>query len=116
MRKAILVLFSVLGFGLLIWAQQPRLTASSRVVLTEDTRLASQVLPAGTYAVTHLKEGAEHIMIFTQNGKEFRVSCNLVETDGNEATTYYYRDSVRQQPVLLWIEFRGDHFRYVFTK
>lgn len=115
MRKTIVVLLSFLVFALLAWAQQPS-TASTKVVFSEETRVGGQVLPAGAYGVTHVVQDAEHIMIFTQNEKEFRANCNLVETDGSVATTYYYDDSVKGQPALLSIEFRGDNFRYAFTK
>ncbi len=78
MRKAVLILLAILGFGQFVWAQQPTgFTGSREVVLTQRTFVGNQILPAGTYKVTHVMEGAEHIMIFTQKSKEFRVKCNL---------------------------------------
>jgi hypothetical protein len=116
MRKTVLVLLTVWGLSLFVWAQEPTgFTGSRNVVLTEEGRVGSQVLPAGTYKVTHVMEGAEHIMVFTQNQKEFRVKCNLEPlTEKAKATMYWYDDSVRNQPMLQWIEFRGDDFRHVF--
>ncbi len=117
MRKTALVLLTFLGIGLFLWAQQPTgFTGSREVVLSQKTLIGDQILPAGTYKVTHVMEGAEHIMVFTQNKKEFRVKCNLEPIEEKVQFTKYRYDSVSGQQVLDSIEFRGDTFRHVFAK
>lgn len=118
MRKKALLLIAILGLGLFVWAQQPAgFTGSREVVLTENARVGSQVLSAGTYKVTHVMEGSEHIMIFTQNQKEFRVKCNLEPlTEKAYGSVYEYDDSVRGQRVLKSIVFSGDNYKHVFAR
>ncbi len=117
MRKTVLMLFVVLVCSLFLRAQEPGFTGSREVVMNQDARVGSQVLPAGTYQVTHVIEGAEHIIVFMQNQKEFRVKCRLEPLmEKARITLYWYDESVRSQPVLQWIEFRGDVVRYVFRR
>jgi len=117
MRKTALVLISVLGVSLFVWAQQPTgFTGSREVFLSQKALVGTQVLPAGYYTVTHGMEGAQHIMIFKQNKKEFRVKCDLEPlAEKAEATVYQY-DSVGGQQVLYSIEFSGDKYRHVFAR
>lgn len=116
MHKTAFMLFAVLGFSLFQWAQ-PGFTGSQEVVLSRNALVGSQVLPAGTYKVTQAMDGAEHIMVFTQNRTEFRVKCRLEPlTEKARMTLYWYDDSVRGRPVLAWIEFRGDVVRHVFIR
>ncbi len=116
MRKAALMLLMILGFSL-VWAQQPTgFTGSRSVVLSQNARVGSQVLPAGTYKVTHVMEGSEHIMIFTQNKEEFRVKCNLEPLTEKARFTEYRYSNVSGQPVLESIVFGGDNYRHVFAK
>ncbi len=117
MRKTALVLLAVLGLSLFVWSQQPSGFAGSRtVVLSQDALIGNQILPAGMYNVTHLMEGAEHIMIFKQNKKEFRVKCDLEPLTKKAGETKYIYDEEAGPRVLQSIEFRGDTYRHVFAK
>lgn len=117
MRKTALTLFAVLGLSLFLWAQEPGFIGSREVVLYQDARVGSQVLLAGTYQVTLVTEGAEHILVFTQNQREFRAKCKLEPLmEKTRITLYWYDESARGQPVLQWMEFRGDVIRYVFSR
>jgi hypothetical protein len=117
MHKTALILLAILGLSLFGWAQQPTgFTGSREVVLSQNTLVGSQILPAGTYKVTHVMEGAEHIMLFTQNNKEFRVKCNLEPIEEKAQFTKYRYDMVNGQQVLDSIEFHGDNYRHVFAK
>jgi hypothetical protein len=77
--RTVFLLFIMLGVGLFLWAQQPMIgfTGSRDVTLSQDARVGSETLPAGTYRVTHVMGGSEHVMIFTHNKKAFRVKCTL---------------------------------------
>ena len=117
MRKTAIILLAILGLSLFVWSQQPTgFTGSREVVLSQKTLVASQILPAGTYKVTHVMEGAEHIMLFTQKNKEFRVKCNLEPIEEKAQFTKYRYDMVNGQQVLDSIEFHGDNYRHVFAK
>lgn len=118
MRKATLMLLTVFGLTIFVWAQQQPtgFAGFKNVVLTENARVGSQILPAGTYKVTHVMEGAEHIMIFTQNQKEFRVKCNLEPLAAKAQSTLYYYDNEAGQRVLQSIVFEGDNYRHVFAR
>ena len=117
MCKTAFVVFAVLGFSLFLWAQDPGFSGSREVVLSQNVLVGSQILPSGAYRVTREMEGAEHIIIFTQNQTEFRVKCRLEPlTEKARITLYWYDDSVRGQPILQWIEFRGDVVRHVFRR
>ncbi len=117
MRRTVLMLIAVLVCSLFLWGQKSGFTGSREVVLYQDARVGSQFLPAGTYKVTHVTEGAEVLLVFMQNQKEFRVKCRLEPLmEKARITLYWYDESVRSQPVLQWIEFRGDVVRYVFRR
>ncbi len=117
MRRTAFTLLTVLGLSLFVGAQEPGFPGSREVILSQNALVGSQVLPAGTYQVTHMMEGAEHVLVFMQNQKQFRVRCRLEPLlEKARITLYWYDQSVRSQPVLQWIEFRGDVIRYVFRR
>lgn len=117
MRKTALMLLTVFGLGLFLWAQRPMgFTGSRTVILSQDALVGNQILPAGMYKITHQMEGAEHIMIFKQNKKEFRVKCDLEPLTEKAGETRYIYDEEAGPRVLQSIEFRGDTFRHVFAK
>jgi len=54
MRKTALLLLTLLGLGVMVWAQAPTGFKGTRTVsLSEQARVGAQVLPAGEYKVTH---------------------------------------------------------------
>ncbi len=121
MRNTTLMLLTVFGLSLFLWAQQQPagftgFPGSRNIVLTQQARVGNQVLPAGTYQVTHVMEGTEHIMIFKQYKKEFRVKCNLEPLTGKAQATMYYYGNDGGQRVLQSIVFQGDNYRHVFAR
>lgn len=114
MRKTALLLLTLLGMGAMLWAQGAAGFKGTRtVVLSEQARVGTQVLTAGEYKVTHVMEGAEHIMVFKQGKQEYRVKCNLVPLNAKaDNTQVWYEPDANGARVLQAIVFRGDTVRH----
>lgn len=115
MRKTALLLLTLLGMGAMLWAQGAAGFKGTRtVVLSEQAKVGTQVLTAGEYKVTHVMEGAEHIMVFKQGKQEYRVKCNMepLQAKANN-TQFFYRDDASGQRVLEAMVFQGDTVRHV---
>ncbi len=118
MRKTAFLLVMLVGVGVMMWAQQPAgFTGTRTVVLTEQAKAGSQVLPAGEYRVTHAMEGPEHIMVFKQGKQEYRVKCNLEPLNAKAgATQFWYEPDGSGPRVLQAIVFRGDTVKHVMAQ
>ncbi|HLK33318.1 MAG TPA: hypothetical protein VKT29_09525 [Terriglobales bacterium] len=118
MRKTALLLFTLLGLGMMVRAQQPTgFTGTKMLTLTEQSKVGAQVLAAGEYRVTHTMEGAEHIMIFKKGKQEFRIKCNLEALNAKaDATQLWFETDGNGQRVLTAAIFRGDSVRHVFAQ
>ena len=118
MRKTAFLLVTLLGLGVMLWAQGPAGFKEKRTVsLSEQTKVGAQVLPAGEYKVTHTMEGAEHIMVFKQGKQEYRVKCNLEPLSAKaDATQVWYEPDANGARVLQAIVFRGDTVRHVMAQ
>lgn len=118
MRKTAFLSLILLGLGVMVWAQQPAGFKGTRtVVLSEQAKIGTQVLTAGEYKVTHVMEGAEHIMVFKQGKQEYRVKCNLEPLSAKaDATQVWYEPDANGARVLQAIVFRGDTVRHVIAQ
>ena len=118
MRKTALLLLTLLGLGVMLWAQAPAGFKGTRTLsLSEQAKVGVQVLPAGEYKVTHTMEGAEHIMLFKQGKQEYRVKCNLEPLNAKaDATQAWYEDDASGQRVLQVIVFKGDTVKHVMAQ
>ena len=118
MRQTALLLLTLLGLGVMVWAQQPAGFKGTRTLtLSEQAKVGAQVLPAGEYKVTHTMDGAEHIMVFKQAKQEYRVKCNLEPLNAKaDATQAWYEADASGQRVLQAIVFRGDTVKHVMAQ
>jgi hypothetical protein len=114
MRKTAILLLTIVGLGVALWAQQAGFRGTRTVVLAEQAKVGAQVLPAGQYRVTHTMEGAEHIMVFKGAKQEYRIKCNLQPLQEKADNTQYYYEHASGERVLEAIVFRGDTVRHVF--
>ncbi len=114
MRKTALLLLTLLGLGVMLWAQQPAGFKGTRTItLSEQAKVGTQVRAAGEYRVTHVMEGAEHIMVFKQGKQEYRVKCNLVPLSAKaDNTQVWYEPDANGARMLQAIVFRGDTVRH----
>jgi|SRR5579872_713173 len=89
----------------------------SRVTFDTPVRIASTVLPAGSYIVRHTMEGEEHVMAFELVGHKqlFKVKCTLVplthKAPKDESVT---ETSSGNEKILRELTFRGDTAKHVF--
>jgi hypothetical protein len=118
MRKTALLLLTLLGLGVMLWAQEPTgFKGTKNITLSEQAKVGAQLLPAGEYKVTHTMEGAEHIMVFKQGKQEYRVKCNLEPLSAKaDATQAWYEDDASGQRVLQVIVFKGDTVKHVMAQ
>lgn len=118
MRKTAFLSLILLGLGVMVWAQQPAGFKGTRaVVISEQAKVGTQALAAGEYKVTHVMEGAEHIMVFKQGKQEYRVKCNLEPLSAKaDATQVWYEPDANGARVLQAIVFRGDTVRHVMAQ
>lgn len=83
------------------------------------TRVGDVLLPAGDYQVRHVMEGDNHIMVFTQLGKnkpaEARVKCNLIPLKAKvHQSQVVYEVNAANERVLQILRFGGDSAEHVF--
>lgn len=118
MRKTALLLLTLLGLGTMMWAQgQAGFKGTRIVVLSEQSKVGAQLLPAGEYKLTHTMEGSEHIMVFKKGKQEYRVKCNMEPlSEKADATQYWFEPDGAGQRVLQSIVFRGDTVRHVIVE
>ena len=80
MRKIAFLLTFVLAIAAVVLAKDNQLgvNRTKTVKFAQEALVGGQVLPAGTYRVTHVMEGADHIMVFKGDTTQTRVKCNMV--------------------------------------
>jgi hypothetical protein len=117
MRKTALLLLTVLGLGVMVWAQAPAGFKDTRTVaLAETAKVGTEVLPAGEYKVTHVMEGAEHIMIFKARKQEYRIKCNMEPLNAKAKVTQFEYKTEDGQRVLESMVFQGDTVKHVIVQ
>lgn len=118
MRKRALLLLTLLGLGIMVWAEGPVGFKGTRtVVLSEQAKVGTQVLPAGQYRVTHAMEGSEHIMVFKQGKQEYRVKCTMEPLSAKaDADQFWFDTDASGERVLQSMVFRGDTVRHVIAQ
>ena len=118
MRKSALLLLTLLGLGLMVWAQAPMGFKGTRtVILSEQARLGTQVLPAGEYKVTHTMEGSEHIMVFKKAKQEYRVKCSMERLNEKaRSDQFWFETDASGQRVMQSMVFSGDNVRHVIAQ
>ena len=118
MRKTAFLLLTLLGLGVVLWAQAPAGFKGTRTVsLSEQTKIGAQMLLAGEYKLTHSMEGTEHIMVFKQGKQEYRVKCNMEPLNAKAGETqFWYENDASGQRVLQAIVFKGDTVRHVIAQ
>jgi hypothetical protein len=118
MRKTAFLLLTLLGLSVMLCAQDPAgFKAKRTVFLSEQSKVGTQVLPAGEYKLTHIMEGAEHIMVFKQGKQEYRVKCNMEPLNAKaDQTQFWYESDSSGQRVLQAMVFQGDTVRHVIAQ
>ena len=117
MRKTALLLLTVLGLGVTVWAQAPMGFKGTRTVaLAEAAKIGTEVLAAGEYKVTHVMEGAEHIMIFKGRNQEYRIKCSMEPLNAKAKVTQFEYKTEDGQRVMQTMVFQGDTVRHVFVQ
>ena len=115
MRKIAFLLTFVLAIAAVVLAKDNQLgvNRTKTVKFAQEALVGGQVLPAGTYRVTHVMEGADHIMVFKSDTVETRVKCNMVPLPEKSHQTYYeFRTNEQGARVLQAMVFSGDNFRH----
>lgn len=117
MRKTALLLLTLLGLGMMVWAEGPTgFKGTKTVVLTEQTKVGAQVLPAGEYKVAHVMEGSEHVLIFKKGKQEYRAKCNMEPLNEKATADQIWFDSEGGQRLMQAMVFRGDTVRHVIAQ
>jgi hypothetical protein len=118
MRKTAFLLLTLLGLSVMLCAQEPAGSKTNRtVLLSEQSKVGAQVLPAGEYKVTHIMEGSEHIMVFKKGKQEYRVKCNMEPLNAKaDQTQFWYDSDASGQRVLQVMVFQGDTVRHVIAQ
>ncbi len=83
---------------------------------TEPTVVAGNLLPAGSYNVTHEMQGQTHIMIFKQIGgiAEAKATCTLVPLNAKATRSEQrFKENAKNQRVLVEMTFYGDKATHV---
>ncbi len=85
------------------------------LALFEKAKVGNTVLPAGSYTVTHLMDGSNHVLVF-KNGKNevARVNCTMVELPKKADRTQQEYKTNGEVRVLSAVTFGGDKFKHQF--
>jgi hypothetical protein len=117
MRKTLSIAVAVVAFSLLLLAEQNfGLNRTKSITFRENVTIASQVLPAGDYKVTHLMEGDNHIMLFKTARKQFRIGCSIVPLPSKSRDTQLLYEQQGEARVLTGMTFKGDSFQHRFEQ
>lgn len=86
------------------------------IELSQNAKVGTALLPAGTYKVTHLMDGGNHVLVFKNDSKKevARVNCTMVDLPKKADRTvqeFTNTDSVR---VLSGLIFGGEKFKHQF--
>jgi hypothetical protein len=92
------------------------LNRTKTVTFREDVKIASEILPAGEYRVTHVMEGEKHIMLFKRGKDQFRVNCTMVELERKSPDTHFIYYNGPEGKLLTGMVFQGDNFRHEFAR
>ena len=118
MRKVAFFLLAVFVLTVVVSAEEPMVTWKSKAVtLADQTRVGTAVLPAGDYKLKHEMEGANHILVFTQQNKEkqtFRVTCGMQALNAKADRDELHFRTENGQKVLTGVVFRGDRYTHTF--
>lgn len=115
MRKTAFLLLTLLALGLMAWAQQEGgFKGTKTAVLSEPSKVGSHILPAGEYKISHVMEGAQHIMVFKKDKQEYRVKCTLQPLNTKaHYTQFTYENDASGQRVLQSMVFEDGTVRHV---
>ena len=118
MRKVAVLLLGIFILAVVVAAEEPMVTwKSQNLALTSDTRVGTQVLPAGDYKVKHEMQGPAHVLVLTLQGKEaktFRVPCQMQPlAEKSKVSEQHYRFEGKDK-VLVALVFKGDKFTHAF--
>ncbi|MFY9845195.1 MAG: hypothetical protein WA718_18285 [Terriglobales bacterium] len=115
-----LILLCLFVLGAVSVADNPMgIKDSYKVDFSEKVLVAGTLLPKGTYQISHVMEGSDHIMIFRQLDSkkpvEVRAKCTLVPL-GAKATRdeKSYTLNASNERVLHELVFKGDSAGHVF--
>jgi len=115
-----LILLCLFVLGAVSAADNPMgIKDSYKVDFSEKVLVAGTLLPKGTYQISHVMEGSDHIMIFrqldTRKPVEVRAKCTLVPL-GAKATRdeKSYTLNASNERVLHELVFKGDSAGHVF--
>lgn len=88
------------------------------IELVEGAKVGTVTLPAGIYKVTHLVEGANHVMVFkdtNKNNKEVaRVNCTMVDLPKKADQNSQEFATKGGERVLSGLTFKGETFKHQF--
>jgi hypothetical protein len=118
MRKVAVLLLGVFLLAVVVAAEEPMVSwKSQNLILAADTRVGSQLLPAGDYKVKHEMQGPSHVLVLTlQNdpAKSFRLACTMQPLlEKSKVSEQHYRFEGKDK-VLVALVFKGDKFTHAF--
>lgn len=121
LKPALVVMVCLFLFSILVVAgtNQFGVANTYKVNFTEKVIVANNELPSGDYAIQHVMEGDNHIMVFRQLGVrkpvEVRVKCTLVPlAEKAPDSQKIYEMNASNERVLHELIFKGDKAKHVF--
>ncbi len=84
--------------------------------LAENAKVGTALLPAGSYQVTHLMDGGNHVLVFKKGNKKevARVNCSMVDLPKKADRTTQEYTTIGNERVLNGLTFEGEKFKHQF--
>lgn len=86
------------------------------IELNEAANVGNVLLRAGTYRVTHIMDGANHVLVFRNGSKKelARVNCTMVDLPQKSNRTMQEFVTKGSERVLTGVTFSGEKYKHQF--
>lgn len=86
------------------------------IELRESARMGNALLIPGTYRVTHVMDGADHVLVFKNGGNKevTRVNCTMIDLLQKAPRTVQEYTTKGNERVLSGLIFDGEKFKHQF--
>lgn len=96
-------------------ASSPRAGKTWNITFYDSTKVATTVLPKGSYKAQHLLDGSNHVLVFKDeaNKERARLTCTIEQLGSKAVETVYDTDkNDAGENVLQWVVFAGDRYKH----
>jgi hypothetical protein len=113
-----LVLVLLVTFAVGVFAKDtssPRAGKTWSITFLDSTKVGTTMLPKGTYKAQHLVDGANHVLVFKDEGNKerARVACTSEQLSSKAAETEYDTgQNDAGENVLQSVVFAGDRYKH----